>query len=481
MKFINNTKNTIYVDDCDLYFPYKNGEIEIVDSDILKRSKSLRAMFINGVLDIVEHDEKEQIEKSIIYLRDKNKKEAPTIEAIDEQATVASESDVTSCTADSDIEVKIHGLFFDASGYAKVNRNLAINLHKLGYKVRIDPKNSGNNLNKDELSIIAPLQQTPISKNHIVIDSVIPSFGEMGGGKYRILYSTIESYTVPKQFIDCCQAYEEVWLTSPWSASILKKYLPNKPIYTVPAGVDEKLYKDYGAKFDFKPNIKNFVFLSVFSWGYRKGYDVLLKAYFDEFSGDDDVSLLISSRYQSGQTKFHKDRIRTDIEEIMKGFPNKNLPHVVRHSKVTPEKDMPKLYRACNAFIAVHRGEGSCLPPVEASLCGLPVIMTNCSGQQMYLRPDNAYLIDIDRLEEMQPGQMKLHYWDGQKFPSLKSPEVHNQVRQTMRHVYNNQQEAKNRNDNLQQLILNNFTWKHTASAAAERLNIIAAKLRSKS
>ena len=144
-----------------------------------------------------------------------------------------------------------------------------------------------------------------------------------------------------------------------------------------------------------------------------------------------------------------------------------------------PEKDMPKLYRAADAFVLPTRGEGGGLPPLEASLCGLPVIMTNCSGQQGYLRDDNSFMIEIDHLEVIQSGMMHLHYWDGQKFPALKTKDVHNQLRAAMRAVYENYSEAKRRNRRMQKLILEKFTWNNTANMASERIQSIAKKLRS--
>jgi len=321
------------------------------------------------------------------------------------------------------------------------------------------------------------MEKTKISRNHILIDSIIPSFGEVGTGKYKILYTTIESYTVPQQFIDSCQNYEEIWTTSNWSASILRKYVKNKPIYAVCTGVDPELYCETGPKFDFKPNIKGFVFLSVFAWNYRKGWDVLCKAYFDEFSAQDDVSLLIMSRYQSGKSKHHREKIKLDIENVMKDFPNKDMPHLVRLNQVIAEKDMPKLYRAAHAFVLSSRGEGGGLPSLESSMCGLPLIMTNCSGQQDYLRENNSYMIEIDKLNKIQPGQFNIHYWDGQEFPMLTSPYVHDQLKRAMRRAYENKEESKQKNKNMQELILNNFTWKHTAQSASARIEEIQKRM----
>lgn len=456
----NLSRNTIYLEDIDLHLVYKDGEEETIEPDLLKKSKSLQNLLINGQIEIHKHDPKEQIEASIVYRKSmiKPKQNKAKFEKFTEN--------------NNDIEVKIHGIFYDASGYGKVNRNFALGLNKLGVKVKVDPKHSHNQLQAKELEPIAQLENTVISRDHILIDSIIPSFSEMSGGKYKILYTTIESYSVPQQFIECCSAYNEIWVTSPFAKEVLAKEIKN-PIFVIPAGIDQNLYTENGPKLNFKPNIKNFVFISVFAWGYRKGYDVLLKAFFDEFSNEDDVSLLIISRYQSGQNKFHKEKIKNDIDGIMRQFPDKDLPHVVRYSDLIPEEKMPMLYRSANCFILTSRGESSCLPPPEASLCGLPVIMTNCSGQQLYLRENNAFLIEPDIIEKIPKGLFEIHYWDEQKFPRLTSKSVHNQTRQQMRFVYENYAAAKERNKNLQNLIKTELTWDKSCSLAYERLKQI--------
>ena len=48
------------------------------------------------------------------------------------------------------------------------------------------------------------------------------------------------------------------------------------------------------------PAAKDFRFLSVFKWEYRKGWDLLLKAYFKEFTRDERVALVIlTNEYHS--------------------------------------------------------------------------------------------------------------------------------------------------------------------------------------
>ncbi|MHA2281512.1 MAG: LAGLIDADG family homing endonuclease [Promethearchaeota archaeon] len=358
MRIKNNTNNTLYIEDLDLHLPYKDGEGQTIDPDTLKKSKTLRGFIINGLLDVLEYDPNERIEASIIYLREKSSAVVESSAARD-QAEKESVETTDLDVGSNSIEVRIHGIFLDGGGYAKVNRNLALKLDEAGLRVKVDAKRSQNQLRESELVDIQRLARTKLSKRHISIDSVIPSFAEYATGKYRILYTTVESYTVPKQFLECCQLYDEIWITSPWSMEILKKHV-KKPIYHVPVGVDHELYCEYGPKFDFRPNIKDFVFISVFGWSYRKGYDVLLKAYFEEFDASDNVSLLIASRYQSGIARSHRNKIRDDINDIMKQFPNKDMPHVVRYSQMIPEAQMPQLYRSADCFVLPSRGEGSC-------------------------------------------------------------------------------------------------------------------------
>ncbi len=470
MKVLNTICNTIYVEDLDLHFPYIENHHDELAPDMLKRSRCLRSLIVNGTFEVIDYDSNERIERSLVFMREKMKGVQTTpVDA----PTVKSEP-----ISGDNIEVKMRGIFYEAGGYGKVNRNVALGLKKSGIKIQIAPKNSHNQLNEDELSPIRALEKTSLSRSYILIDSVIPSFADIASAKYKILYTTIESYSVPTQFIECCNMYEEIWVTSPFAKQILKKYIPQKRIQVMEAGVDHVLYCEDGPRFDFRPNVKKFVFISVFGWNYRKGYDVLLRSYFDEFDQNDDVTLLIVSRYQGriGRGGI-QNRIQSDIDKIMNEFSGKNLPHVTRYSQLIAEKDMPALYRGAHCFVLPTRGEGSALPPVEASLCGLPVIMTNCSGQQMYLEKDNAFTIEIDELVETQTGQFEIHYWDGQKFPRLKSKKVHDQMKESMRYVYNNYAIARKRNKRLQHKILSGLTWNHTIKKMVNRLNQIRENL----
>ena len=86
----------------------------------------------------------------------------------------------------------------------------------------------------------------------------------------------------------------------------------------------------------------------------------------------------------------------------------------------------------------------------------------------------------MDRLIRASSVKCGVHYWDGQLFPALTSSKVQNDLRHAMRNVFINYEEAKEKNKKLQKLILDNFTWTHTANAAIKRLKEIHKKIKGK-
>ena len=353
------------------------------------------------------------------------------------------------------ISVKIKGHIYENGGYAKVNRNLIKGLSSLGIKVFVDP------LGKD-------LAKYPknISDKFIAIDSLIPSIGNGSFGKYRILYTTVESYTLHKQFTDCCNSYNEVWTTSDFCEEILKKEGVNRPILVFPNTIDS-IYNDDADFHEFKPELNSFVFLSVFNWSWRKGYDLLLKAYLEEFNKDEDVSLLVVSRLNGKDSDIPKKA----IDEYVKrnGI---NSPHIRRMAEISEGK-MPSIYKSCSAYVLFSRGEGFSISNCEASLCGLPVISTNCTGQKMYLNNDNSTLIEIDGLRDVTTNDFNASYWEGLSMPALSSKGVLEAARGALRGVYTNYTSAIEKNELLKEQIADKFNIEVVSKKIKNRLEQI--------
>ena len=474
IKLLNLTNNSIYLDDIDLYIPHQEDEPQIIKLQDLKKSEMLQSLIVTGNLKIIECG-KSRIEQNMLrlskeYSEKSSQKDDDTLNEDTKEFRVT-DSDVPS--------VVIKGNFHQSSGYAKVNRNLAIGLALKKYNVEIKSLNKNNStLNEMESRQISSLQK-PINGPKIAIDSIIPSFTqESSRAHYKILYTTIEAASVPQQTIDMCDRYDEIWLTSDFSLEVLQNSGVKKPMYVIPPGVQSSLYNENHEPHVFSPSLKSFAFCALGQWQYRKGWDALLRAYLTEFNDKDDVSLLIISKYMSKSE--HSKYIQNEVQKKIIEYGGDNPAHIARCGRSIPEFDLPKFYKACNAFVLPSRGEGFGLPFIESSLCGLPVIATNFSGQTMFLNDENSFPVDPDEIEKVPPHLNKIHYWDNQLMPSLRSDDFSKRLGETMRYVHNNYDEALEKNKKLQKEILNNYTIDASCKTAGKRIQEIWDNLKNK-
>jgi len=456
------TQNSVYLEDIDRNISHEEGLVEDICVDDILKSKSFQKFLVFGAFDIVEIGSS-RIENNLVKMRSERDSKG---------LNDKKEEEVPRMPSGQEPEVVVKGHFYEAGGYAKVNRNLAFGLTKKGIKVEVSPTNNmRSDLNEIEASMLNSLKKR-VGRKAIRIDSIIPSFGQMSPRMpYRILYTTVEASSVPQQTVDICNSYDELWVTSDYCRDVLEQFGVTRPIFIMPASIQTNIYHENHEPHEFRPKLKDFVFISVFGWGYRKGYDALLKSYLTEFSGDDNVSLLIVSRYQ--QSSRRSDIIRSEIEKFIKKYGGENPAHIARCSRVIPEHELPRIYKAADAFVLPSRGEGFGLPYCEASLVGLPVIATNHSGHTMFLTKENSNLVDIDKLAKVSPGSSQVHYWDNQIMPILKSKDFIDRFGSSMRNVYNNHDDAKLSNKILQKHILDNYSFSSVSDRASERIKEI--------
>lgn len=178
-----------------------------------------------------------------------------------------------------------------------------------------------------------------------------------------------------------------------------------------------------------------FLFLSIFKWEYRKGWDVLLHAYLKEFSRADDVALyLVTNPYHSD--KNFGNKILDFIENSVLIKPVGGWAPVFVIDTHIPQVDLPRLYKSADAFVLPTRGEGWGRPIVEAMAMALPVIVTNWSGPTEYLNEENSYLLEVDHFSEVSEGPFRGHLWA--------EPSV-DRLRFFMRHVMRNPEEGESK------------------------------------
>lgn len=160
------------------------------------------------------------------------------------------------------------------------------------------------------------------------------------------------------------------------------------PIQIAHYGVDAHLFSPEGPRERLGLPDEIFVFLSVFGWSERKGPDVLVKAFLEEFSADDPVALVIKT-HRLEMDDFPREWYHSLANQVSK--PNPPQVHLLVQD-LYPDQ-LASLYRGADCFVLPTRGEGVGLPFLESLASGRPVIATGWGAHLDFVKPNCGYLL----------------------------------------------------------------------------------------
>jgi glycosyltransferase involved in cell wall biosynthesis len=386
-----------------------------------------------------------------------------------------------------EFEVKTHyrGPIFDYGGYARMNRTFIFGLRNHGALVKVDPFDSIMNVNGRTEAALRSLAITNVPDVYPkIFGMTIPDLIVHPGKK--ILFTMMEtSKKVHQEYADRLSMADEIWTPCSWCKEVFEDSGVSAPIKLMPLGVDTDRYRPGLEPIDFGDSVRSFKFMSISGWSYRKGFDILIRAYMEEFSPKDDTTLIISSRFSGNLSQKSKNRLLSDFQAFrsMVKKPDSELPHIVLHSTYTPENKMPNFFAAADCFALISRGEGWGLPYCEAGACEIPVIASDHGGQKDFLDEETAYMIPpndyfVSKTQDPQYKNMAWisHFYENQLFPDFEG-ESFELLKSKMRSVYENYPEAKRRAVKLRERLVEKFDWKHSVSRAYNRLSEICKEI----
>ncbi|MCM3410147.1 glycosyltransferase [Metabacillus litoralis] len=270
-----------------------------------------------------------------------------------------------------------------------------------------------------------------------------------------------ETDRIPKDWVETLNQLSEVWVPSRFNAdTFISSGVKEDKIHIVPGTINIKKYFK-------KPDEKisnTFTFLSVFEWSLRKGWDVLLKAYLQEFSYEDCTRLII----KTGKLDSPTMNILDDVEAIKKNVGKINLPIVEIIETYLTDEELFNLYCEADSFVLPSRGEGWGRPYMQSMIMGIPTIGTRWSGQLEFMNDENSYLIDVERLSVINNDTMPFHFQGHQwAEPSI------DHLRKLMRYVYENKKDTIRKSLMAQRYIQENFAPEIVGEKVYNRLNHI--------
>jgi len=270
---------------------------------------------------------------------------------------------------------------------------------------------------------------------------------------------------LPQEWVRQSARVTEFWVPS---QCVRQMYIDSgvaaDKVRVVPNGIDPEKFNPQAKAMQLATN-KKFKFLFIGGTIHRKGPDLLLKGYLENFTAQDDVCLVIKDF--GGQNVYAGQTFESQIRAAQA---QPNSPEILYLNEELPPESLPGLYTACDCFVLPYRGEGFGLPVLEAMACGLPVITTAGGATDDFVRDEFGFRIPARRqVFGQEVSGMKLAGPGWMLEPDLEK------LGERMRWVAAHLEEAWERGRLASEFARKEYTWEKSAGIAAQRIREIAA------
>ncbi len=362
------------------------------------------------------------------------------------------------------------GSQFFYNSLAVINRELEIKLiESADYELAILPKDYYKEVSFENYPFYNVLKsqfnKILLYKNDFYIRHTIPANFSSPEDGYYIIIIPWEFGTLQKSLLEHINRdVDEIWCPSNYVKNLhLESGVIEDKIKVIPNGINHEIFNPLVKPLKLNTK-KSFRFLFLGGMIYRKGIDILLQAYAEEFSENEDVSLVIKGLGQN--TYYDSDLIANQINGFLK---EPSRPELIFLEKNLSIYDMGSIYTACDCYVHPYRGEGFGMPIAEAMACALPVIVPGYGPSLDFCDNSNSYLIDYQLKTEFDSIDFK------QKIICIESDKEH--LKKLMRHVFENRDEAKMKGQKAHTDIFNTLGWDNIFKQIAHDLSLLRTKL----
>ena len=361
--------------------------------------------------------------------------------------------------------VIVEGPILMQSSLAQINRELGgALLQASDIDAALEPRGFANSSPRDVSNgelLDQGLHRSPQCLDLTVRLTWPPDFRPPSAGKLACILPW-EYEAVPRKWIaDIQEHVDELWVPSDFVRNaFLRGGVDPDRLRVIPPGLDVELFQPEGESWQ-PDGSRGFVFLFVGGMILRKGVDLLLEAYGEAFTAEDEVTLILK---QIGSHSFYQhntlaDRIRAFTD-------NPASPHLTLIREGLQEAKLAALYRGSDAFVLPYRGEGFGMPIAEAMACGKPVVTTALGPAQEFCPPELGYMIPA-RVVPVPDDPPALGELTGEL--TWFEPDV-GELARTLRYIYENRDEAASRGMAGAGAIRTTHSWQTVNSMYLERI-----------
>jgi glycosyltransferase involved in cell wall biosynthesis len=264
------------------------------------------------------------------------------------------------------------GHYKDGTGWGDAAKNNILALHKAGVNV-VPRAISYNNSDSETDETILELEKATTEGCDVCIQHTLPHNYVYDANFKNIGYIDTEtSDFLETGWHKSINMMDELWVPAEYVKNACIKSGVTIPIKIVPHCINVSEYSENvkGAKVKELNNTFNFVFVGEFTE--RKNIRALVRAFHTEFHPRESVNLYIKT---SG---LEVSKIESYCESIKKGLKlRSNYKNDLIISGRIKKEDYISILNQCHCFIMPSRGEGFCIPALEAMCLGIPSLYTS--------------------------------------------------------------------------------------------------------
>lgn len=288
----------------------------------------------------------------------------------------------------------------------------------------------------------------------------------MEEGKYNILHLFWETDHLPKEWVNPCNQADEIWTASQKQADMIRSSGVSTLCSIFPQPIAAQKADEEIPPLLLEQSTP-FVFYAIFQWIERKDPRTLLHAFWKEFSGNDKVCLLLKTYRQNYSDEEYK-QLKLELNGYKNEIALKHYPPVFLVRHLLTDHQIDRLHKTGNCFINPSGGEGWNRPLHEALLFGNPVISGSNGGITDYLTDSHYYRVKTNPANMIEQAQIPWYTKD----MMIQKLNEHD-LREKMRSVYENYEEAKKKGEAGQQYVTEHFSYNAIGEAMKQRLQKI--------
>ena len=366
----------------------------------------------------------------------------------------------------------VEGPFLTISGHARINRALgSFFLDSRSFDAALEPSEPGSGaarLLPERARIIEGLNRRPARLDLTIRHFWPPDFRPPEAGRLASMLPW-EHRAVPSAWVWEIERWvDELWVPSRFVAEACVESGVNPDrVQIIPHGFAPDVFHPEVKPWR-PPGCRGCAFLFVGGTIRRKGIDLLLQAYADTFSADDDVTLVLKDT--GGSSFYQHNNLLPEIRNLRR---NSRAPHIFLLTEELNDAKLASLYRGCDALALPYRGEGFGMPLVEAMACSTPVITTNAGPAPEFCPAGASYLIPVKETPVADPpppfGAFSREWtWFEPDLVELGN---------ALREIYENRGEATRRGALAGQLILQTHAWPRIMPLYLDRITRLTAQM----